>query len=268
MMRSFRLRRPGALCVIAAVCTALHAGKALAQEPAEPPTPRAFCREGRPANECRMFLLVEGRFFHVLAGSRYPFRVAPEFLRPDTVERHMELSGYVAYEAGVLVNTDPDRAIGATFLLGGDESGRRVAVKGRYRRWIGRTAAWDLGVGVLSSARRVPAGGGEPGHGYVPAVGLIGDVSVGLTDGVGIGVQGDLLFSSGRDPATALSAGAQLGGKPTRIVTAAARAYVAAVLVVTGIGGGGTETAGAAPQAARSEPSASAARGQVSAASR
>ena len=236
-MRFFRVRCLGNLCAVAAACTVLHAGEAPAQEP---PTPRAFCREGRPASECRVFLLLEGRFFHVLAGSRYPFRTGPEFLDRDTVEQHMELSGYVAYEAGVMVNTSPARAVGATLLIGGDESGRRVAVRGRYRHWLSRTAAWDLGVGVLSSARRVPAPGGELGHDYVPAVGLIGDVSVGLTDWVGIGVQGDLLFSSGRDPATALSAGAKLGGRPTTVLTAAAVGFVAVALVATGIGGGGT----------------------------
>ena len=239
-MPVFHPRRPGGLFAVAAACAMLHAGEAPAQEPPEPPTPRAFCREGRPASECRVFLLLEGRFFHVLAGSRYPFRTAPEFLRPDTVEEHMELSGYVAYEAGLMVNLSPARAIGATVLIGGDESGRRVAVKGRYRGWLSRTAAWDVGAGVLSSARRVPAPGGEPGHDYVPAVGLIGDISVGLTDWVGIGVQGDLLFSPGRDPASALSAGAKLGGRPTAALSAAGVVLVAVALVAAAIGGGGT----------------------------
>lgn len=149
----------------------------------------------------------------------------------------MELAGYLAYEVGAMMNTASNRAVGAAVQVGGDETGR-VAVKGRYRRWLGRGAAWDVGTGVVATRRRMPGPAGEPGaYDYVAAVGLAGDVSLGLTDWLGIGVEGDLLFSSGRDPATGLYAGLKLGGKPTKLVTAAGAIIAVVLVAITARGG-------------------------------
>ncbi|HEX2077502.1 MAG TPA: hypothetical protein VHG08_07320 [Longimicrobium sp.] len=236
-MRVPRLRHPVVLCAVAAACAGLHAGKALAQaspQP-EPAAPRAYCPEGRPARECRVFLVVEGRLYRQLAGSRYAYRHGPFGPRANEVERHLELSGYVAYELGVMVNTAPDRAFGASLLLGADETGERLGMKGRYRGWLSPTAAWDVGAGVLGTKRRVT---GEFGHEYVTAAGLTGDVSIGLTEWVGIGVQGDLLFSQGgRDPATGLYAGAKLGGRPTGALTGFIVSF-ATVMIIIFVGSG------------------------------
>ncbi len=237
-MRIRGIRQFQALCAVAVALAGLP-GTAHGQA-SPPPEPRAVCREARPASECRVFLVVEGRLYPIMAGSRYPYQDFPVGGRPGPVEQHMELAGYLAYEVGAMMNTASNRAVGATVQLGGDETGRRVAVKGRYRRWLGRAAAWDVGAGVVATRQRVPGPAGEPGNEYVPAVGLAAEVSLGLTEWVGIGVEGDLLFSSGgRDPATGLYAGVKLGGTLTRIVTAAG-VIIGAVLYggATIIGGG------------------------------
>jgi hypothetical protein len=238
-MRVLHIRHLGVLCAVAVACTGLHTGKALAQASSlpEPPAPRAFCWEGSPASECRAFLVMEGRLYQQLAGSRYPYRHGPYGPRAGEVERHMELSGYVAYEVGAMVNTAPDRAVGASLLLGEEEGGLRVAVKGRYRHWLSRAAAWDVGAGVLAAKQRVSA---DFGSDYVPAVGLTGDVSVGLTRWVGVGVQGDLLFGQdGRDPAAGFYAGAKLGKGPTESLTGIMACLAAIGIIAFVISGGG-----------------------------
>jgi hypothetical protein len=238
-MRVLHIHQLSVLCTVAVACAGLHAGKALAQaspQP-EPPAPRSFCWEGSPASECRAFLVMEGRLYQQLAGSRYPYRHGPYGPRADEVEPHLELSGYVAWEVGAMVNTAPDRAVGASLLLGVEEGGLRVAMKGRYRRWLNRTAAWDVGAGVLAAKRRVV---GDVGSDYVPAVGLTGDVSIGLTRWVGVGVEGDLLFSQDdRDPATGLYAGVKLGKGPTGGLTGIMATFGAIAIIAFVISGGG-----------------------------
>lgn len=242
-MRILQIHHLRVLCAVAVACAGLHAGKALAQTSPQPepqpeaPAPRSFCWEGSPASECRTFLVMEGRLYRQLAGSRYPYRHGPYGPRAGEVEGHMELSGYVAWEVGAMVNTAPDRAVGASLLLGEEEGGLRVAMKGRYRRWLSRTAAWDAGAGVLAAKRRVF---GDIGSEYVPSVGLTGDVSLGLTRWVAVGVEGDLLFSrDGRDPATGFYAGVKLGKGPTQSLTAILATLGAVAIIVFVISGGG-----------------------------
>jgi hypothetical protein len=238
-MRILHIHHLGVLCAVAVICAGLHAGKALAQtspQP-EPPAPHSFCWEGSPASECRAFLVMDGRLYQQVAGSRYPYRHGPYGPRAGEVERHMELSGYGAWEVGAMVNTAADRAVGASLLLGVEEGGLRVAMKGRYRHWLNRAAAWDVGAGVLAAKRRVS---GDFGSDYVPAVGLTGDVSVGLTRWVGIGVQGDLLFSQdGRDPATGFHAGVKLGKEPTEGLTGIMATLGAIAIIAFVMSGGG-----------------------------
>ncbi|HZG44333.1 MAG TPA: hypothetical protein VEY93_15390, partial [Longimicrobium sp.] len=123
-------------------CAALFATEAPAQEDEAPP--ESFCLRGRPAAECRVFLLLEGNAYMAVAGSRFE-RLDHQGLRANK----LELTGYVAWEAGAMVNITSDEAVGGTFTLGGDANGFRVALKGRYRRWRDRTSAIDLGAGIL-----------------------------------------------------------------------------------------------------------------------
>lgn len=55
---------------------------------------------------------------------------------------------YVAWDLGPMVNRG-NWALGGTFLLGADEDGARFEIRPRYRRWLGRKTAIDVGAGVL-----------------------------------------------------------------------------------------------------------------------
>jgi len=133
-------------------CAALFATEAPAQEDEAPP--ESFCLRGRPAAECRVFLLLEGNAYMAVAGSRFE-RLDHQGLRANK----LELTGYVAWEAGAMVNITSDEAVGGTFTLGGDANGFRVALKGRYRRWRDRTSAIDLPTPTVGATTTCPRWG-------------------------------------------------------------------------------------------------------------
>lgn len=172
---------------------------------------------GRPAPACETFLIAEGNAYMPVAGSRYG-RVSST---GGTTTRSLELTWYVAWEVGGMVNLDAHNAAGASALVGGDANGVRWGVKGRYRYWIDEATAVDAGAGVLGAGRSV-ANVERPGNSHVPAVGLTGDLSVGVTDWASVGVRADVLFSDQHDdPATAWYLGTRLGTRPSLAVTAA-----------------------------------------------
>jgi hypothetical protein len=202
--------------------------------PAQGDEPRAesFCFRGRPAAECRTFLVLEGNAYMAVAGSR--------FQRVDDVgvrRQKLELTGYVAWEAGAMVNITSDQAVGGTFTLGGDANGYRVALKGRYRRWQDRTSAIDLGAGIMGAGRSVAYTDRE-GNYHVPAVGLTADASIGLVDWASVGARADVLFSEqGEGPAIGYYGGVRLGTKPTLVATALPFVFAAIAILVVGSGG-------------------------------
>jgi hypothetical protein len=93
-----------------------------------------------------------------------------------------------------------------------DANGERLALKGRYRRWLTPRAAVDASAGALY-ARRARAEPDFAGNVHVPGAGVTGDVTVGLTDWAGVSVRADLLFDEdGRS--SALYGGLKLGPVP------------------------------------------------------
>lgn len=125
-----------------------------------------------------------------------------------------ELESTYEWELGVLVNRGATQAVGATVVLGMDGNGYRTAAKARYRRWLGRGAALDASVGVAYARR-------ESATSYLhdPAYGVTGDVAVGLTDWVSVGVRGDVMWSHlDRAPATATYGAVRLGTRPGIVV--------------------------------------------------
>jgi hypothetical protein len=213
---------------VALACVASFAGSASAQ--IEQPT--AFCWTGWPAPACRAFLVAEGNLYTAVAGSRYDRRG-----HDGRTTRSLELTGYAAWEVGGMVNVGPRTAWGTTVMLGGDANGVRMALKGRYRRWLSPATALDLGAGVLGAGRSVPHVD-QPGNDHVAAVGLTADASLGLTDWVSLGGRADLLFSDAEDdPATAYYAGVRLGTRPALVATAAPLVFAAIAAVFAGSGG-------------------------------
>lgn len=175
--------------VLACALSLAVAARGAAQETEEP---RQFCRTGRPQPACERMLVAQ--FTH------YPG------LQPSS-----ELESPYEWEFGVLVNRDARQAVGGTVVLGMDGQGYRVAAKGRYRRWLGHAAALDASGGV-AYARRDP-------YPYDPAFGFTGDVAVGFTDWVSVGVRGDVMWSQLDGAAAAATYGAvRLGTRPGIVV--------------------------------------------------
>lgn len=198
----------------ALACIAMYAPAVAAQdEPADPP--RAFCWAGRPAESCRAFLVAELSGSLLVGGTRYTRR---EYDGSRAGRRH--LVGYGAWEVGVMRNVGPRDAVGATLLAGGDANGARIALKGRYRRWMSRGAARDVGAGLMIARRAEPhADPGRPGNAHVVAAGLTGEAAAGLTDWALLSVRGDLLFDQDGTPAAGLYGGLKLGPRPGLVAT-------------------------------------------------
>lgn len=208
---SFR-GRTAALLALAVLLAAPPA--AFAQDTA----PGPFCLAGRPAPSCRAFLVAQGSYFPRLAGSARPAEINGRSFEATELEGHYE------WEVGVMVNRGADNAVGGTLMVGHDGNGPRLALKARYRRWLGRHAALDAAAGVLHARRDLP--GGPPYD--EPGLGLTGDVSAGLTDWAMVSVRGDVLWSGDSGSAWATYGGVRLGTAPGVVVSAVLLALVAA----------------------------------------
>lgn len=199
---------------IALACAVMHAPAAVAQVD-RPEPERAFCWAGRPEESCRTFFIAELGGYMAAASTRYTRRGYD-----DRLTRSMHLTGHGAWEVGLMRNVSPRDAVGAALMAGGDANGERIALKGRYRRWLSRGAAIDAGAGLLFARRAEPYPDLDmPGNLHVPVGGLTGDVAVGLTDWAGVSVRGDLLYDADGTPATALYGGIKLGSRPGLVVT-------------------------------------------------
>lgn len=117
-------------------------------------------------------------------------------------------------------NVSARDAVGATLMAGADANGERLALKARYRRWRGPGSAVDVAAGVLHARRAEPyPDPDQPGNLHVAALGLTGDLSVGLTEWASASVRGDLLFDADRT-STGLYGGVKLGTRPGLAATA------------------------------------------------
>lgn len=193
---------------VALACLAFHAPAPAQVEPSE--TPRAFCWAGRPAESCRTFLVAEASAHLLAVGTRYT-RTGYDGVR----EGKWHMVGHFGWEVGVMRNVDPRHAVGATVLVGADANGARVALKGRYREWMGRRAAMDVGAGLLVARRAEPfADPDRPGNQHVVVAGLTGDVALGFTDWASVSLRADLVTDAGGTPVVGVYPGFKLGTGP------------------------------------------------------
>lgn len=219
---------------LALACAAMHAPTAPAQvEPA--PSPRGFCWTARPLESCRTFFVAEGSAYVAVASTRYTRR---DF--DGRIARSKHLSWHAGWEVGVMRNVGPRDAVGAIVLVGADPNGERIALKGRYRHWTGRSSAMDVGAGMMFARRAEPQPDPQtPGNLHVPVAGVTGDVGLGLTDWVGVSVRGDLLYDQEGEPASAVYGGLKLGTRPAAAATVLPLILgVVGFLVMAGSGGG------------------------------
>lgn len=226
-----RIRRVVALAL---ACAAMHAPAAPSQVEPEP-SPRGFCWTARPLEVCRTFFVAEAGAYTALASTRYTRRGFD-----GRTTRSMHLTGHVGWEVGVMRNVSSRDAVGAALLAGGDANGERIAVKGRYRRWMPGNAAMDMGAGVMfARAAQAYEDPQAEGNLHVPVAGLTGDVALGLTDWVGVSVRGDLLVDKDGEPANAVYGGVKLGTRPGIVATVLPLVLgVVAYLVFAGSGAG------------------------------
>lgn len=204
-----RLALP-ALLLASAASAAPPAG-AQAAGVAEPP----ICFRGRPLPRCRAFWLTEMSFQRRIAGSG------------EGATR--DLHGHLGWELGGMVNVDSTKAFGGTVMVGTGESGARVAVKGRARRWIDPSGGTlDLSAGavrvvVSPDARRAAA----------PGYGLTADAALGWGDFGAVTLGADVVRARG-ELAGAAYAGVRLGSYPALAASAVTAALV--VLAIAALG--------------------------------
>lgn len=179
-----------------AAALALPAG-ASAQDAEEP---RAFCRRGAPAPRCAAFLVAHLNYY-------------PEW--DADVREPAEPWRMAEWEVGAMVNHRPGEAVGAAVAVGTSPTGFHLALKGRYRRWLGPGLALDAGAGPMV-AQHPPRT-----YPHQTIAGVTADATVGLTDWVAVSARG-YLFPSGAEDGGSLSGaelGVRVGTVPGLIVT-------------------------------------------------
>ena len=205
-----RLALPALL--LASAASAASPAAAQPAGAAEPP----ICFRGRPLPRCRAFWLTEMSFQRRIAGSG----------EGSTRDLH----GHLGWELGGMVNLDSTRAVGGTVMVGTGESGARVAVKGRARRWFDPSGGTlDISAGAV----RVVVSPGER-RSAAPGYGLTGDVALGWGDLGAVTLGADLVRSRG-ELAGAAYAGVRLGSWPA--LAASAATVVIVGLAIAALGG-------------------------------
>ncbi len=191
-----------AAALVAAVALAVAPGPAAAQEAAEP---TAFCRTGRPAAECRTFLVATLNY--------YP-------TSPATAEAAIPWK-VVEWEVGWMTNVSPATAVGASITLGTGETGFHWVVQGRYRRWLTHGAAVDGSAGFIVAQH-------PPGvYPHETIFGITGGLSGGLTDWIAVGAQAHALVgASNGEPVNEGDVGMRLGTAPGLLATVRGGAYL------------------------------------------
>lgn len=176
-----------------------------------------LCYRGRPAPQCRRFVITELGYYARAAGSEFHYTERYTGPNGEPVENSFsdhDMSSQLTWEVGMMANRGPRSALGATLLLGVGDGGGDVGLKGRYRRWLSNDGvALDVGVGVIRGSLNEPGGTAVRG-------GVTADVALNAADYGAIVVRADMLRAEGRT-ASALYGGVRLGSKPALLGTGA-----------------------------------------------
>lgn len=179
---------------------------ALAPAPAAAQGP-PYSRSGRPSPECETFPVATLNYYpgsRTTSEAEIPWRL-------------------VEWELGWMTNRGPDHAVGASLALGTGETGFHLAVKGRYRRWLGSELALDADAGLLLAQHPPRA------YPHETLAGVTAGAALGLTDWISLGVQGRVLWgASDGQPVTGAEVGVRLGTLPGAVATVLGAAWLAA----------------------------------------
>jgi hypothetical protein len=194
MTSPYRITRQLLAFAATLACALLLAlpARAAAQDagPQKDEEPRDFCWRGRPQPSCEMVAVVHFSYYPPMPPTR-------------------DLGPPWEWEFGLLVNRGPTHAVGGTVSVGLDGDGTRTALKARYRHWLSRYAAVDASGGLaIATSDWSPTPFNDNS-----AIGVTGDVAVGFTDWVSVGVRGDLLWRDG-EPRNATYGTVRLGPAP------------------------------------------------------
>lgn len=176
---------------------------AAALEAQAPPPQQGVCFRAHPIARCRAFVILEVAADARLAGSARTIT----FNGPDGPirEKENDLTGYLGWEVGAMVNRDSSHAVGAALQIGGASgNGARVALKGRRRWWSGNEMTVDLSAGPLVVGQSAPRG--NPSNAY----GLTAESAFGYGDLAALTLGADVT-RGGTHTASALHAGVRLG---------------------------------------------------------
>ncbi len=169
-----------------------------------------LCWRGRALPTCRTFVLTEIGYYAVGAVTQRHFQYTYPTGTGDSVTyRYAEdaMSPQLTAELGMMQNTGPRTALGATIVLGFGTGGADVGLKGRYRRWLSPSGmALDLGAGVMSGTL-------QQANGDVRSPGLTMDAALNVADYGALVVRTDIQRSRGQT-AHALFGGVRLGSRP------------------------------------------------------
>lgn len=205
-----RLFAPALLVACCALSLQLTAQDSTHAEP-------GLCYRGRPAPQCRRFVITEVGYYARAAGSVFSYteRYTGSNGEPlDYSFSENDMSSQLTWEVGLMANRGPRTALGATLLLGVGDGGGDVGLKGRYRRWLANDGvALDVGAGVIRGSLNGPRGTAAGG-------GLTADVALNAADYGAIVVRADMLRAKGRN-ASALYGGVRLGSRPALLGTGA-----------------------------------------------
>lgn len=176
-----------------------------------------LCYRGRPAPQCRRFVITELGYYARAAGSVFHYTERYTGPNGEPLENSFadnDMSSQLTWEVGMMANRGPRTALGATLLLGVGDGGGDVGLKGRYRRWLADDGvALDVGAGVIRGSLNGPRGTDTGG-------GITADVALNAADYGAIVVRADMLRARGRN-ASALYGGVRLGSRPALLGTGA-----------------------------------------------
>src|SRR5687767_9744145 len=169
--------------VALAVACILHVvAMSTVAEAQAPPESESGCFVGKPLPRCKTFWLTEFGYYHRAIGTGFiqEFETA-SFDRPD-------LDNHYTWDIGFMSNRSPRTAIGGTVHLGADNSGVRIGLKGRHRRWIAGKGVMDVSAGVVRAGIRAA----YPAL-HEAALGLTGDVDLGGWEWAAVNVGADVV---------------------------------------------------------------------------
>lgn len=116
------------------------------------------CFRGKRIDSCSTFLVTE-------FGYASRLNEAPDVTKGNFL---------FIWKFGLMANLDERSALGGALQLGADDNGTRLAVKARYRRWLGSAASLEVAPGLILT--------GSDNHFHLSLPGFTGEIGLNAAD--------------------------------------------------------------------------------------